>query len=72
MSSYLVSNHAKICARIIAGEEKGTAEERFEAWLGAHRVDVERIGDTAEQLRGQDNPDFAMLSVLVGSLSQLA
>ncbi len=68
----LVANHAAITLKVLNVGETAEAWSSVVDWKLENRNDVETIVRTAEQLKAQDTPDFAMLSVLMSGLSQLA
>ncbi len=68
----LTVNHAAITHRVLGGHKGKDAAEQVSRWIDAHQLEVDNIQRTADQLRAQDAPDFAMISVLMSGLSHLA
>ena len=68
----LTANHAAITHRVLGNNKGDDAIERLEHWIETHQLEVDNIQRTVDQLRAQDNPDFAMISVLMSGLSHLA
>ncbi len=64
----LAAHHAAITQHILDGDE---SVDQVADWLKTHSSDVTAYNSTIEQLKAQERPDFAMLSVLMSGLSQL-
>ena len=72
LASDLVSNHAAITRKVLNGIKHSTGENVLVEWQAAYQAEVDAVLRTTAQLKAQDKPDFAMLSVLMSGLSQLA
>lgn len=68
----LTTNHAAITHRVLGSHKGDDAAERVARWIETYPLEVDNIQQTVDQLRAQDNPDFAMISVLMSGLSDLA
>lgn len=68
----LTTNHAAITHRVLGAHRGKDAAEQVSHWIETHQQEIDNIQRTADQLRAQDHPDFAMISVLMSGLSHLA
>jgi len=67
----LRASHAAITLKVLEYQNGDVEFDPFMQWQQDQAIVLERIQITNSQLKVQDNPDFAMLSVLMSGLSQL-